>query len=161
MLLFVCYFCKVVSIKAILILNYIILTKIEVMKNIFEAEFKVELKDIDDLNHVNNAVYVKWMDEVAFKHWAYLTRNKAIVDTIWVVNRHEIDYKSEAFLGDKITAKTYVGDTKGVTSERIIEFYKDNTLLVKSKTIWVLLDAKSYKPVRIRENILNLLQPFK
>jgi acyl-CoA thioester hydrolase len=161
MLLFVCYFCKVVSIKAILILNFIILTKKEVMKNIFEAEFKVELKDIDDLNHVNNAVYVKWMDEVAFKHWAYLTRNKAIVDTIWVVNRHEIDYKSEAFLGDKITAKTYVGDTKGVTSERIIEFYKDNTLLVKSKTIWVLLDAKSYKPVRIRENILNLLQPFK
>lgn len=77
------------------------------------------------------------------------------------MNRHEIDYKSEAFLGDKITAKTYVGDTKGVTSERIIEFYKDNTLLVKSKTIWVLLDAKSYKPVRIRENILNLLQPFK
>ncbi len=161
MLLFVCYFCKVVSIKAILILNFIILTKKEVMKNIFEAEFKVELKDIDDLNHVNNAVYVKWMDEVAFKHWAYLTRNKAIVDTIWVVNRHEIDYKSEAFLGDKITAKTYVGDTKGVTSERIIEFYKDNTLLVKSKTIWVLLDAKTYKPVRIRENILNLLQPFK
>ena len=131
------------------------------MKNIFEVEFKVELKDIDDLNHVNNAVYVKWMDEVAFKHWAYLTRDKPIVNTIWVVNRHEIDYKSEAFLGDKITAKTYVGDTKGVTSERNIEFYKDNTLLVKSKTIWVLLDAKSYKPVRIRENILNLLQPFK
>jgi acyl-CoA thioester hydrolase len=101
------------------------------------------------------------MDDVAFKHWEHLTKNEPITDTIWVVSRHEIDYKSEAFLGDEIIAKTYVGNTRGVTSERFIEFYKDETLLAKSKTIWVLLDAKSYKPVRIRENILNLLQPFK
>jgi len=131
------------------------------MNNFFEVKIEIKAEDIDDLNHVNNAIYVKWMDEVAFTHWAHLTKNQPITDTIWVVSRHEIDYKSEAFLGDEITAKTYVGNTKGVTSERFIEFYKGDTLLAKSKTIWVLLDAKSYKPVRIRENILNLLQPFK
>ncbi|EAQ41611.1 thioesterase family protein [Polaribacter sp. MED152] len=131
------------------------------MNNFFEVKIEIKAEDIDDLNHVNNAIYVKWMDEVAFMHWAHLTKNQPITDTIWVVSRHEIDYKSEAFLGDEITAKTYVGNTKGVTSERFIEFYKGETLLAKSKTIWVLLDAKSYKPVRIRENILNLLQPFK
>ncbi|WP_334057784.1 acyl-CoA thioesterase [Polaribacter sp. P097] len=131
------------------------------MNNFFEVKIEIKAEDIDDLNHVNNAIYVKWMDEVAFTHWAHLTKNQPITDTIWVVSRHEIDYKSEAFLGDEITAKTYVGNTKGVTSERFIEFYKGETLLAKSKTIWVLLDAKSYKPVRIRENILNLLQPFK
>jgi acyl-CoA thioester hydrolase len=131
------------------------------MNNFFEVKIEITAEDIDDLNHVNNAVYVKWMDDVAFKHWEHLTKNEPITDTIWVVSRHEIDYKSEAFLGDEIIAKTYVGNTRGVTSERFIEFYKDETLLAKSKTIWVLLDAKSYKPVRIRENILNLLQPFK
>ena len=131
------------------------------MNNFFEVKIEITPEDIDDLNHVNNAVYVKWMDDVAFKHWEHLTKNEPITDTIWVVSRHEIDYKSEAFLGDEIIAKTYVGNTRGVTSERFIEFYKDETLLAKSKTIWVLLDAKSYKPVRIRENILNLLQPFK
>lgn len=131
------------------------------MNNFFEVKIEITPEDIDDLNHVNNAVYVKWMDDVAFKHWEHLTQNEPITDTIWVVSRHEIDYKSEAFLGDEITAKTYVGNTRGVTSERFIEFYKGDTLLAKSKTIWVLLDAKSYKPVRIRENILNLLQPFK
>ena len=131
------------------------------MNNFFEVKIEITVEDIDDLNHVNNAVYVKWMDDVAFKHWEYLTQNEPIIDTIWVVSRHEIDYKSEAFLGDEIIAKTYVGNTRGVTSERFIEFYKGETLLAKSKTIWVLLDAKSYKPVRIRENILNLLQPFK
>jgi acyl-CoA thioester hydrolase len=131
------------------------------MNNFFEVKIEITAEDIDDLNHVNNAVYVKWMDDVAFKHWEHLTKNEPITDTIWVVSRHEIDYKSEAFLGDEIIAKTYVGNTRGVTSERFIEFYKGETLLAKSKTIWVLLDAKSYKPVRIRENILNLLQPFK
>ena len=131
------------------------------MNNFFEVKIEITAEDIDDLNHVNNAVYVKWMDDVAFKHWEHLTKNEPITDTIWVVSRHEIDYKSEAFLGDEIIAITYVGNTRGVTSERFIEFYKDETLLAKSKTIWVLLDAKSYKPVRIRENILNLLQPFK
>lgn len=131
------------------------------MNNFFEVKIEITAVDIDDLNHVNNAVYVKWMDDVAFKHWEHLTKNEPITDTIWVVSRHEIDYKSEAFLGDEIIAKTYVGNTRGVTSERFIEFYKGETLLAKSKTIWVLLDAKSYKPVRIRENILNLLQPFK
>ncbi|MEN8702969.1 MAG: thioesterase family protein [Polaribacter sp.] len=131
------------------------------MNNFFEVKIEITAEDIDDLNHVNNAIYVKWMDDVAFKHWEHLTKNEPITDTIWVVSRHEIDYKSEAFLGDEIIAKTYVGNTRGVTSERFIEFYKDETLLAKSKTIWVLLDAKSYKPLRIRENILNLLQPFK
>ena len=131
------------------------------MNNFFEVKIEITAEDIDDLNHVNNAVYVKWMDDVAFKHWEHLTKTAPITDTIWVVSRHEIDYKSEAFLGDKIIAKTWVGKTIGVTSERFIEFYKDETLLAKSKTIWVLLDTKSYKPIRIRENILNLLQPFK
>ncbi len=133
----------------------------KIMNNFFEVKIEITAEDIDDLNHVNNAVYVKWMDHVAFKHWEHLTKKEPITDTIWVVSRHEIDYKSEAFLGDEIIAKTYVGNTRGVTSDRFIEFYKGETLLAKSKTIWVLLDAISYKPVRIRENILNLLQPFK
>ena len=125
----------------------------------FEVKITVKPEDIDDLNHVNNAVYVKWMDEVARTHWNYLTRNADVSEIIWVVNKHEIEYKSEALLGDDITAKTYVGETKGVKSIRFIEFYKNNTLLVKSKTTWVLLDAKTFRPSRIRENITNLLLP--
>lgn len=129
------------------------------MNTPFEVKITVKPEDIDDLNHVNNAVYVKWMDEVARTHWNYLTRNADVSDIIWVVNKHEIEYKNEALLGDDIVAKTYVGETKGVKSIRFIEFYKNETLLVKSKTTWVLLDAKTFKPSRIRENITNLLLP--
>lgn len=126
--------------------------------NVFKTKRIVSSEEIDDLNHVNNVVYVKWMDDVAFAHWQKLTENHPLPDYIWVVVRHEIDYKSQAVLNDEITIKTWVGETSGIKSIRYIEFYKEDKLLVKSKTIWVLLNAKNYKPTRITESVLKVLE---
>ena len=131
------------------------------MSTIFEHKIKVSSADIDDLNHVNNAVYVQWMDKVASKHWSFLTKENPLSEYIWVVIRHEIEYVKEAILGDEILVKTWVGETRGFKSERFMEFYKNDKLLVKAKTIWGMLDAITYKPSRIRENVLKLLQPSK
>lgn len=127
------------------------------MNTIFSVKFTVTEEAIDTLHHVNNAVYVQWMEVVASKHWQFLTEQNSFSEYIWVVMKHEIDYKNQAFLGDEIIAKTWVGETKGVTSIRHIEFYKDETLLVAAKTIWAMLDAKTQKPVRIREKVLKVL----
>jgi acyl-CoA thioester hydrolase len=127
----------------------------------FELNRIVTSADIDDLNHVNNAVYVNWMDDIAYKHWADLTKDYPLPAYVWVVLRHEIDYVGQATLNDEITIKTWIGETKGFKSERYIAFYKKDVLLVKSKTIWGMLDAETYKPTRIRENVLKVLQPFK
>lgn len=124
----------------------------------FSVKFQVTEEAIDTLHHVNNAVYVQWMEVVATQHWAFLTTQNPFPDYIWVVMKHEIEYKDQAFLGDEVIAKTWVGETKGVTSVRHIEFYKGDTLLVSAKTIWAMLDAQTHKPVRIRENVLKVLQ---
>jgi acyl-CoA thioester hydrolase len=129
------------------------------MKNIFELTIVVAPEDIDDLNHVNNVVYVKWMDKVAFEHWTFLTQSNTLSEYIWVVLKHEIDYLKQAVLGDKITVKTWVGETKGYKSERLMAFYKNNELLVKATTVWGMLNVKNYKPARIRENVLKVLYP--
>ncbi|MCL7754957.1 acyl-CoA thioesterase [Polaribacter sp. Z022] len=131
------------------------------MNNIFTLKLKVSKEDIDTLHHVNNLVYVKWMDDIATKHYAFLTKDNPLPQYVWVVTRHEIDYKNQAILGDEITVKTWVGETKGITSVRFMEFYKENTLLVQAKTTWVMLDSKTLKPTRIRENVLKVLQPPK
>ena len=131
------------------------------MSEFFNVEITIKSSDIDDLQHVNNAVYVKWMDDVAYLHWQKLTENYPLPDYIWVVSRHEIDYKRQAVLGDEITIKTWVGETSGVKSIRYIEFYKNDKLLVKSKTVWVLLNAETYKPTRITENVLKVLEASK
>jgi acyl-CoA thioester hydrolase len=131
------------------------------MKNVFTLKIAVSSKDIDTLQHVNNLVYVKWMDKIATEHYAFLTKDNPLPQYVWVVTRHEIDYLKQAVLGDKITVKTWVGETKGITSIRFMNFYKDNILLVKAKTVWVMLDSKTFKPTRIRENVLKVLQPPK
>ena len=127
------------------------------MNTIFSVKFPVTEESIDTLHHVNNAVYVQWMEVVASKHWQFLTEQNSFPEYIWVVMKHEIDYKNQAFLGDEIIAKTWVGETKGVTSIRHIEFYKNETLLVAAKTVWAMLDAMTQKPVRIREKVLKVL----
>lgn len=131
------------------------------MKNVFTLKITVSSKDIDTLQHVNNLIYVKWMDKIATEHYAFLTKDNPLPQYVWVVTRHEIDYLKQAVLGDKITVKTWVGETKGITSIRFMNFYKDNILLVKAKTVWVMLDSKTFKPKRIRENVLKVLQPPK
>jgi acyl-CoA thioester hydrolase len=131
------------------------------MNSVFSLKFIVKSSDIDDLNHVNNVSYVQWMDTVAFEHLAYLTKDNPLPEYVWVVMRHEIDYIKQAVLGDEVIAKTWVGKTRGFTSERLMEFYKDDVLILKAKTIWAMLDSKTYKPARIREKVLNILQPIK
>jgi acyl-CoA thioester hydrolase len=127
------------------------------MNAVYLLKFQVTKDAIDTLQHVNNAVYVQWMEIVATKHWAFLNEKQSLTEFVWVVMKHEIDYKNQAFLGDEIIAKTWVGETKGVTSVRHIEFYKGDTLLVSAKTIWAMLNAKTKKPTRIRENVLRIL----
>ena len=129
------------------------------MKNVFTLTITVSSEDIDTLHHVNNLVYVKWMDKIATTHWNFLTKDNPLPQYIWVVMRHEIDYLKQATLGDEIVVKTWVGETKGITSVRFMEFYKNDVLLVKA--IWAMLNAKTYKPTRIRENVLKVLQPLK
>lgn len=149
---------KLSSIILIDILKFISLSKFIKMENVFILTITVSAEDIDNLQHVNNLVYLKWMDKIATTHWTHLTKNNPLPQYVWVVMRHEIDYLKQASLGDEIIVKTWVGETKGITSIRFMEFYKKNVLLVKAKTIWAMLDSKTLKPVRIRENVLKVLQ---
>ena len=129
------------------------------MKNAFTITITVSSEDIDTLHHVNNLVYVKWMDKIATTHWDFLTKDNPLPQYIWVVMRHEIDYLKQATLGDEIVVKTWVGETKGITSVRFMEFYKNDVLLVKAKTVWAMLHAETFKPTRIREDVLKVLLP--
>ena len=118
---------------------------------------KVKLEDIDVLNHVNNVVYLKWINEASEKHWAVLTNADIVSKYFWVCIRHEIDYKGEAYLNDEITVCTWIGASSGVKSIRHVAIYKNTKLICKAKTSWCLIDVKTKKPTRIKEDVLALL----
>src|SRR5690349_3211804 len=86
----------------------------------FERVFPVTQADIDDLGHVNNVVYVRWVQDVAAAHWAAATTAAERASVGWVVLRHEIDYKHPARAGDEVVACTWVGPPAAATFGRRI-----------------------------------------
>jgi len=111
----------------------------------------VQPADIDRQNHVNNTVYVRWIQEVATAHWNATAPIPARDDIGWVVLRHEIDYKSPACLGDEIILRTWVGQATRLTFERFVEVLRqaDRKLLAQARTLWVPINPETAKPTRV------------
>lgn len=123
----------------------------------FLLEIKAQSADIDELNHVNNVVYVRWVQEVAAAHWQSMASTDLRNSLSWMLLRHEIDYLGQAFLGDLLIGSTWVGEAKGATFERFVNLSKGAKIITKSRTMWVLLDAKTLKPKRIDRAMIELL----
>jgi acyl-CoA thioester hydrolase len=114
--------------------------------------------DIDDIGHVNNVVYVRWIQETASAHWMSLADETLRKGMAWVVLRHEIDYRSAAMPQDEPYALTHVGETDGLRSIRHVDIHnKDGRLLASARTTWCLLDSVSRKPRRIPDVVRRVL----
>jgi acyl-CoA thioester hydrolase len=123
----------------------------------YTYKLKVETQHIDTLMHVNNVVYLQWVNDISEKHWDILAKNGLKEKYVWVVLRHELDYLNEAVLGDEITLHTWIGESKGVKSVRHVEISKGETKLLKAASTWCLIDAKTLRPTRIKNDILDIL----
>ncbi len=90
---------------------------------VYTHTVQVEQSDLDDLNHVNNVRYLQWVQDIAKAHWLSKATDDMLKRYFWVVIRHVIEYKSAAVLHDFINIKTFVEDSSGVTSTRVVEMY--------------------------------------
>ena len=138
---------------------------------VFEMAVVVQPADIDGQNHVNNTVYLRWVQDVATAHWKSLASADAQEAIGWVVVRHEIDYKLPANLGDEIVLRTWVGEASRLKFERFTEILRkarpehsqrarpehsrraDRQLLSKARTLWVPIDSKTRKPTRVPADV--------
>jgi len=125
---------------------------------IFKKKIVVSKKHLDDLNHVNNIVYIHWILDIAKRHWESLVSSQTLENYHWVLLDHNIKYLRPALLKDKIKIKTFVEKTAGVKSSRVVEIYNDNSqkLLVSSITNWCLISSKTNKPCRIPKEIVEV-----
>ena len=117
----------------------------------FEMIVTVSAGDIDDQEHVNNTVYLRWIQDVATAHWRAIASPEAQETIGWVVLRHEIDYKTPAQAGDNITLRTWVGKATRLTFERFTEIRRrsDGQLLSKARTLWCPTNAQTGRPMRV------------
>ena len=117
----------------------------------FEISVSVKAGDIDEQNHVNNTVYLRWVQEVATAHWQAIASSEAQNSIGWVVLRHQIDYKAPACLGDDVVLRTWVGKATRLTCERFTEIRRSNDgqLLSTARTLWCPINAQTGRPVRV------------
>lgn len=121
----------------------------------FSLVIPVAAGDIDTHGHVNNVVYVRWVQDAATAHWLARTSAAEQAAITWVVVRHEIDYRRAAMPGDRIRATTWVGPASRHTYERNTELRRDadGVVLAQARTLWCPLDPASGRPCRLEPGL--------
>jgi acyl-CoA thioester hydrolase len=123
---------------------------------VFEMALMALPEHIDILGHVNNAVWIQWMERVATAHWEAVAAPEHKLAYYWVVVRHEVDYLRPAHEGDRITARTWVADApQGAKFGRHMEFLgSDGRSCVRALTQWAIIDKAAGRPIRVPTDVV-------
>ena len=132
------------------------------MANRFAMTFVAEPADIDELGHVNNAVWVRWMERIAVAHWERDAAPSHQAQFIWVVTRHAIDYRGNIGAGASAMAETFIPEgPTGARFDRCTVFRNvAGRVLVEARTTWALIDRESGRLVRVPKEVTVPFQPF-
>jgi acyl-CoA thioester hydrolase len=124
----------------------------------FSLSITAQPEDIDELGHVNNAVWVRWIQDMATAHWQAIAPQDAIDRYIWVVTRHEIDYRGNVGAGESVTGRTWISEPpKGARFWRNVSFTgADGKIKVAAKTNWAIIERESGRPVRVPSDLAAL-----
>ena len=122
---------------------------------VYELEIAVQPEDIDQMGHVNNVVYLRWVQEAATAHWTAAASPEDQASLVWVVVRHEIDYLRPAMPGDTIVARTWVGQASKIKFDRFVELRRasDRMVLAKARTVWCPIDTRTGRPVAVSARV--------
>jgi acyl-CoA thioester hydrolase len=123
--------------------------------NRFTQQVTARADDIDELGHVNNAVWVRWIQEIAVAHWMAHAAPEHRDAYFWVVTRHEVDYRGNMGVGETVTGETWVAAApKGARFDRAVRFTgMDGKVKVEAVTTWAMLDRATGRLARVREDI--------
>ena len=139
------YFCRMLNIPA----------------NAFSMKIEIKPSDIDDMNHVNNVVYTRWIQDISIAHWKNNTIGVKGLDKLgWFMRRHEIDFLQQALLNDKLEAFTWPEFPKGLKVVRNVVIVNTETkkIIMKSHTTWVMVNLETGRPVPMPDEIANLFK---
>jgi len=122
--------------------------------------FTAGAEHIDVLGHVNNAVWVQWMEAIAVSHWETVASREQREAYVWVVTRHEIDYRGNIRQGEQVVAETFVpGPPRLARFDRRVDFRSSaGKVLVSALTSWVLIDKASGRIQRVPGDMAALFQ---
>ncbi|MCF7807040.1 MAG: acyl-CoA thioesterase [Candidatus Marinimicrobia bacterium] len=124
----------------------------------YEKEYVVQASDIDMLGHVNNVVYVQWVQDIATEAWNATATPEQREKLFWVVAKHEIEYRRPAFENEVLVIRTWVGRAGEKLFTRFTDVVrkKDGKLIVKALTHWAPIDAQTLRPIKPGDDVYEL-----
>jgi acyl-CoA thioester hydrolase len=129
-------------------------------REVFVVPLTVADDDIDENGHVNNVVYVRWLQDVGTAHWMARFDADTRGQWSWVASRHEVDYFRALPPGSKPVARTWVGDPQGARFNRYVRIEnEDGQLCAQGVSEWVLVDQQTLRPSRIPPGMIAPFEP--
>ena len=116
----------------------------------------VHAADIDELGHVNNAVYLRWVQDAVVAHWRAVAPPEAVARHLWIAVKHEIAYLRPAFLAEAITAVATLKRLNGVRAFYGTVIRRGGEVLAEIESCWCCLDAISHRPAKLADDIAQL-----
>ena len=113
----------------------------------------VEAGDIDFMGHVNNANYLRWVQDAVVAHWRRFAPEEAVATHLWIALKHEITYLRPAFLDDQVVADVVLHKVAGARAFYDTIIRRGDEVLAEVKSSWACVDAATLRPMRIARDV--------
>jgi len=125
----------------------------------FRHAIAIKPCDIDHMGHVNNSVYLKWVQDAVVDYWQSVAPADAVASHLWVALKHEISYRKPTFLQDNVVAEVIAEKVEGARAYFTTVVKRGQDVLSEVKSCWCCLDSASLRPVRLAREVIARFVP--
>lgn len=129
------------------------------MGDAYQHSIGISEGDIDHMGHVNNAVYLKWVQDAVVRYWEHLAPPDAVAKHLWVALKHEISYRRPTFLDDIVVADVIAEKMNGARVFFTTVIKRGDQVVAEAKSVWCCLDAASKRPARLARDVAKRFLP--
>jgi acyl-CoA thioester hydrolase len=125
----------------------------------FRHPVAIDPADIDHMGHVNNAAYLRWVQDAVVDYWNSVAPPDAVARHLWVALKHEITYLRPTFLQDNVVAEVIAERVEGARAFFSTVLKRGGEVLTEVRSCWCCLDAESLRPARLAREIAAKFLP--
>ena len=129
------------------------------MSRMFRHAITIEPVDIDHMGHVNNAVYLRWVQDAVTRYWEAVAPAEAVAQHLWVALKHEISYRKPAFLDDGVVAEVIAEGVQGARTFFSTVFKRGEEIVAEVSSSWCCLDSATRRPARLARDVVERFLP--
>jgi acyl-CoA thioester hydrolase len=125
----------------------------------FRHTVAIDPADIDHMGHVNNAAYLKWVQDAVVDYWSSVAPPDAVATHLWVALKHEITYRRPTFLQDVVVAEVIAEKVQGARAFFRTVLKRGEDVLSEIHSCWCCLDASTMRPARLAREVVGRFLP--